>query len=83
MVSRGLEEPSYGIFASKLIPTPIGYKGKWNIDNQHIGGSFVERLSKGDWAAIIQRGEHGFIYSGDGGGVLTFSGELIAVSNID
>ena len=46
-----------------------------------IGGTFVERLSKGDRVEIRHSGEYGFVYSGDGGGVLKFRGELIALSN--
>ena len=53
------------------------------LEKTHIGGTFVERLSKGEKVAIADSGEHGFVYSGDGGGILTFRGELMAVSNID
>ena len=48
---------------------------------KHIGGTFVERLGKGDRVEITHGGEYDFVYSGDGGGVLKFRGELIALSN--
>ena len=49
---------------------------------QHIGGTYVERLAAGDVVAIIMGSDsNDFVYSGDGGGVLTFRGELIAASN--
>ena len=46
-----------------------------------IGGTFVERLGKGDRVEITHGGEYDFVYSGHGGGVLKFRGELIALSN--
>ena len=42
----------------------------------------MERLAAGDDVAITQSSySDGFVYSDDGGGVLTFRGELIAPSN--
>ena len=67
------------LLTSKLNPAAVQYSN----EKVHIGGTFVERLSKGERVAIAKTGDHGFIYSGDGGGILTFKGELIAVSNID
>ena len=49
---------------------------------RHIGGTFVERLAAGDMVYIIKgSNSNDFVYSGDGGGALTFRGELIAASN--
>ena len=42
--------------------------------------NLVERLAAGDKVRITQLGQNGFVYSGDGGGALTFRGELIAHS---
>ena len=48
-----------------------------------IGGTFVESLSAGDQVTIVQHGKDSrFVYSGEGGGALTFEGELIAVSTV-
>ena len=64
--------------ATNLMEPQVKYsEGKM----KHIGGTFVERLGKGDRVAITQAGKYGFVYSGDGGGVLKFRGELIALSN--
>ena len=45
----------------------------------HFSATFVESLVAGDKVAISQH-EHsnGFVYSDEGGGILTFKGELIA-----
>ena len=48
----------------------------------HVGGNFVERLSRGDKVAVTQFGKYDFVYSGGGGGPLTFRGELIALSEL-
>ena len=69
------------LLTSKLNPSAVQWTGKFGIEKTHIGGTFVERLSKGEKVAIAKTGERGFVYSGDGGGILTFGGELIAVSN--
>ena len=52
-----------------------------NNTMKHIGGTFVERLATGDKVTIMQGEKTSFVYSGDGGGPLTFRGELIAASN--
>ena len=51
---------------------------------RHVGGTFVERLAVGDRVAIAYQyhSDNNFVYSGEGGGPLTFRGELLAVSNM-
>ena len=74
------EEASWRLTTSQLTEAQLTYGSK--VKMRHIGGTFVERLAAGDVVSITQSGyADGFVYSDDGGGVLTFRGELIAPSN--
>ena len=74
------EEASWRLTTSQLAKAHFAYGSK--VKMRHIGGTFVERLAAGDDVAITQSSySDGFVYSDDGGGVLTFRGELIAPSN--
>ena len=47
----------------------------------HVGGTFVQSLVAGDLVEIkLSSMSQHFVYSDGGGGVLTFRGELIALS---
>ena len=71
---------SWRITTAELTVAQFYHESK--VKKRHIGGTFVERLAAGDVVAIMQSDfSDGFVYSGDGGGVLTFRGELIAPSN--
>ena len=73
------EDQTWRVTTSKLRAASVFFK---RIKTTHIGGTFVERLAAGDDVAITQSSySDGFVYSDDGGGVLTFRGELIAPSN--
>ena len=42
-----------------------------------VSGTVSEYLDVGDSVFIIQKTTHGFVYTSDGGSVLTFRGEIL------
>ena len=81
---HGLQDATFKTVAltRKVISPAAQYPGR----SDHIGGMYVERLSKGNRVVIAQYGIIGkirLLYSGYGGGMLTFRGELISVSDLD
>ena len=42
-----------------------------------VWGTVSEELEVGDSVFIIQETTHGFVYTADGGSVLTFRGEIL------
>ena len=78
----GDKDQSWRATTSQLTEADIFYPSK--SKRRHVGGTFVERLAADDRVTIALAGEsNGFVYSSDGGGPLTFRGELIAPSNFD
>ena len=71
------EDRTWRVTTSKLRAASVFFR---RIKTTHVGGTLVERLAAGDKVRITQLGQNGFVYSGDGGGALTFRGELIALS---
>ena len=65
-----------------LVKTKVKTRKWLSTEKMHIGGTFVERLSGGDKVAVTRFGKYDFVYSGEGGGPLTFRGELITHSEL-
>ena len=83
-VYHGLQDATYKTVSltRKLTAPEAQHDEKWH----HIGGTFVERLSKGDRVVVAQTGiteRIRFLFFESGGGALTFRGELIAVSHMN
>ena len=72
--------PLCRVTSTRIRPDNVFYGVK---RKDHIGGTYMERLEKGDRVAIAQDGDHAFVYPAYGGSVLTFRGELIAVASMD